>query len=518
MLSTAIIVFREVIEAALIIGLVLTATRGVERRSTYVLAGIAAGLLGAGVLAVFADTLAQAAEGLGPELFNAGVLLVATAMLAWHNIWMAKHGRELAREMNAVGTAVSAGARPTYVLATVVALAVLREGMEVVLFVYGIAISGANSFSLFSGGLLGLAAGAAVGTALYLGLLRVPAKHLFAVTGTLIMLLAAGMAAQAAAFLNQAGWLPILKPLMWDSSTVLSERSLFGELLHTLIGYVDRPSGIQLLAYLATIVIIGSLTMAINRSSGRAPAVLASAALLIGLLSLLPVSPAHASHKVYYPTVEHGETEIELRGHVTHDNDRNLSNEQKYKLGVGHGFTDFWFAEIYAELERPAGTDEYEVESYELENLFRLTETGKYWADLGFLIEYSHASESGHPNKWELKPIVQKQLGTHLVTLNLNFERETGSNASDEWEFGYAWQYRLIGRPVLEFGLEGYGSVGELTKWDNSGDQKHEVGPAIFGKIKTGGGHAWKYRLALLFGLNDATPDATLTGMLEYEF
>jgi len=272
MLSTAIIVFREVIEAALIIGIVLTATRGVERRWMYVFTGIATGMMGAGILAVFADTLAQAAEGLGPELFNAGVLLAATLMLAWHNIWMSRHGRELAREMNAIGTAVSTGSRPTYVLAIVVALAVLREGMEVVLFLYGIAASGANSVALVSGGLLGLSAGAVVGMALYLGLLRIPARHLFSVTGALIILLAAGMAAQAASYLNQAGWLPTLKPLMWDSSAILPEHSVLGSVLHTLIGYVDRPTGIQLLAYFVAIAVIGGLTAVFNKRSARAPA------------------------------------------------------------------------------------------------------------------------------------------------------------------------------------------------------------------------------------------------------
>jgi len=355
--------------------------------------------------------------------------------------------------------------------------------------------------------------------ALYLGLMRIPTRYLFAVTGALIVLLAAGMTAQASLYLSQAGWLPILNPVLWDSSGLLSEKSLVGQLLHTLIGYVDRPSGIQLIAYVTTIVVIVGLTRLVNKQpTGRASGIVAAALVLAAVVAVWPAGPAEASHKVYYPTVEKGETEIELRGHATFDNDRALRNEQVYKLGVGHGISDFWFIEGYAELEKAAGSSEYEVESYELENLFRLTEPGKYWADLGFLVEYSHSGESNHPNKWELTPILQKQFDSQLVTLNIIFERETGENASDEWELGYAWQYRLIGRPALEFGLEGYGEVGELTKWDNSGDQHHSIGPAAFGKIKAFGKHAMKYRLALLFGLNDSTADATLAGMIEYEF
>ncbi|HCU54160.1 MAG TPA: hypothetical protein DIC36_07775 [Gammaproteobacteria bacterium] len=518
MFSTALIVFREVIEAALIIGLVLTATRGVANRNRYVLAGIGAGLLGAGVVAFFADTLAQAAEGVGPELFNAGVLLTATAMLAWHNFWMAQHGRALAAEMNAVGAAVSEGSRPVHVLAIVIALAVLREGAEVVLFVYGIAVSGTNTGAMMLGGLLGVVAGVAMGGALYFGLLRIPTRHLFTVTSALLVLLAAGMAAQAAAYLSQAGWLPVLSPMLWDSSAILSQQSLPGEMLHTLVGYVDRPSGIQLVTYLLAVVLIGGLTLASKKPAVLKPTLAAAGALLVAVFTLFNPSPAHAGYKVYYPTIEKGETELELRAHVTFDEDRRQRNEQQFKLGIGHGFTDWWFTELYAEVEREPESSDYELTGYEWENLFRLTEPGKYWADFGFLVEYSRARESSNPNKWELTPIVQKQFGRQLATVNLTFEHETGRNASDDWDLEYAWQYKWLGKPELEFGLEGYGHLGEVTHWDNAGDQRHNLGPAMFGKIKTDSHHAWKYKLAVLFGVTAATPAVTLAGQVEYEF
>jgi len=518
MFSTALIVFREVIEAALIIGLVLTATRGVANRNRYVLAGITAGLLGAGVVAFFADTIAQAAEGVGPELFNAGVLLTATAMLAWHNFWMAQHGRALAAEMNAVGAAVSEGSRPVHVLAIVIALAVLREGAEVVLFVYGIAVSGTNTGTMMLGGLLGVVAGVAMGGALYFGLLRIPTRQLFTVTSALLVLLAAGMAAQAASYLSQAGWLPVLSPMLWDSSAILSQQSLPGEMLHTLVGYVDRPSGIQLAVYVLAVVLIGGLTLASRKPAVLKPTLAAAGALLLAVFMLTSPSPAQAAYKVYYPTVEKGETEIEFQGYVTFDEDRQQRNAQQLKLGIGHGFTDWWFTELYAEVERAPESSDYEVEGYEWENLFRLTEPGKYWADYGFLVEYSRARDSNDPNKWELKPIVQKQFGSQLATVNLVFEHETGKNASDDWDLEYAWQYKWLGNPVLEYGLEGYGHFGEVTHWDDAGDQRHNLGPAIFGKIKTDSHHAWKYKLALLFGVTAATPAITLAGQAEYEF
>ena len=138
MFGALIIVFREVIEAGLIIGIVLAATRGVSGRGQWVAGGVVAGALGAGIVALFAEAIADAFEGSGQELFNASVLGAAVVMLMWHTVWMARHGREMAAEMAAVGAAVSAGKRPMTALVVVVGLAVLREGSEVVLFLYGI--------------------------------------------------------------------------------------------------------------------------------------------------------------------------------------------------------------------------------------------------------------------------------------------------------------------------------------------------------------------------------------------
>ena len=154
MFGALIIVFREVIEAGLIIGIVLAATRGIGGRGHWVAAGVLLGTLGddAG-----AEAIASAFEGSGQELLNASVLGAAVVMLMWHTVWMARHGREMAVQMAAVGAAVSAGKRPMTALVVVVGLAVLREGSEVVLFLYGILAGGASGSSLFIGGVLGLA-------------------------------------------------------------------------------------------------------------------------------------------------------------------------------------------------------------------------------------------------------------------------------------------------------------------------------------------------------------------------
>jgi high-affinity iron transporter len=268
MLGALIIVFREVIEAGLIVGIVMAATRGVAGRGRWITIGVGGGVLGATIVAMFAGVISDAFQGAGQELFNASILGVAVIMLMWHNAWMARHGREIADEMRRIGNAVSEGAKPLTALAIVVGLAVLREGSEVVLFLYGIMASGTSGSALLVGGLLGIAAGAAFTALTYLGLLAIPSRYIFSVTSWLIALLAAGMAAQAVQFLNNAGMVVALDRPLWDTSWLLSEKSIFGRLLHTLIGYIDQPTEMQLLVYIATLFAM-FLLMRIARYSPR---------------------------------------------------------------------------------------------------------------------------------------------------------------------------------------------------------------------------------------------------------
>jgi high-affinity iron transporter len=187
-------------------------------------------------------------------MFNAAVLGIAVVMLMWHNAWMARHGREIAAEMRQVGAAVSEGSRPLTALAVVVGLAVLREGSEVVLFLYGIMAQGTSQADLLIGGLLGIVAGAGFTALTYFGLLAIPSRYIFSVTSWLIALLAAGMASQAVQFLNSAGVVVALDNTVWDTSWLLSESTIFGHLVHTLIGYTERPSLMQLIVYIGVLV------------------------------------------------------------------------------------------------------------------------------------------------------------------------------------------------------------------------------------------------------------------------
>jgi high-affinity iron transporter len=242
----------------------------VPRRGWFVGGGIALGIFGAVLVALSADLLAAAFSGVGQELFNAGVLLAAVLMIGWHVLWMSSHGRELSRQMQVLGNAVHSGASSLGLLLAVVALAVLREGSEVVLFLYGMRAGGAEH--LWAGLSIGVVAGAALGFALYAGLLRIPVRHFFGATNAMLVLLAAGLASTAARYLIQANLLPAWGQQLWDSSWLLGNGSLLGQTAHILVGYDAQPSGMQLVFYAMTMLALwlGARLLQRQQSSLRA--------------------------------------------------------------------------------------------------------------------------------------------------------------------------------------------------------------------------------------------------------
>lgn len=251
MIGALVIVFREVLEAALVIGVVAAAVKGLPHRGRRIALGIALGVLGAVVVAAGLGTLASLVQGQGQELFQVVILLAAGLMLAWHNIYMARHGRALSEQLRTLGHEVVTGAASATMLVGVTAIAILREGSEVVLFLYGLAAGDSSRWTLLAGSALGLSAGVLVGWILFAGLSRIPLRRLFQVSGLAILFIAAGMLAHAAQYLVQMGWLPALAPQVWDTSSLVTGKSIVGRSLEALAGYTPTPSLMQVLVWLA---------------------------------------------------------------------------------------------------------------------------------------------------------------------------------------------------------------------------------------------------------------------------
>ncbi len=259
MFPTATIVFREFLEIALILGIVMAATKDVPKRSLMVAIGLMIGVLGSVVIAFFTSSISDAVDGMGQEIFNATIMFIAVGFLGWTVIWMKRHGREMSKHLGEVGQDVLKGNKSIYVLVGVIALATFREGAEIALFTYGMVAS--NAFPIINiiiGGFIGAICGTVVGLMLYFGLLKTVKRHLFTVTSWMLIILTAGIAAQGANFLIAAGMLPELISQVWDTSSIISSGSFIGETLGVLIGYTAKPTGMELLFYVSTLVIIGA--------------------------------------------------------------------------------------------------------------------------------------------------------------------------------------------------------------------------------------------------------------------
>ncbi|MGY0398615.1 MAG: FTR1 family iron permease [Ostreibacterium sp.] len=256
MIATLLIVFREVLEAGLIISIVCAACAGIKIRKQVII-GILLGILSAIVLAKFTGTFEDTLSGYGQEVFNAVILLIAAFMLSWQNIWMSVKGRELAEKSHSQVKSLLIEGRGNYAISVVVAIAVLREGSEVVLFLYSIYLSSGLGFNdLLMGGILGAALGILVTYGLYKGIVLIPLKTIFSSSNIVFSLIAAGLTSQAVGILANIGFLPQIGSQVWDSSLLLSDNSWLGVLAHSIFGYTARPMGVQVITWITVLLFI----------------------------------------------------------------------------------------------------------------------------------------------------------------------------------------------------------------------------------------------------------------------
>jgi high-affinity iron transporter len=267
MIAALLIVFREVLEAGLIISLVVAACTGLPVKRQ-VFFGVVLGLIGAVLLAKFTDTIESALSGYGQEIFNAAILLAATLMLSWQNIWMSVKGREMAlKNKQQVQTMLEAG-RGGWAIIWVIAIAVLREGSEIVLFLYSIYLSAETSAnSLLIGGLVGVGLGSLVSYICYRGIVMIPLKLIFTSSSFVLTLIAAGLCSQALGILGNIGLVPVLGYQVWNSSSLLSERSWAGVLAHAVFGYTSTPMGIQIVTWFTVIIVVTGMSVYLKQNN-----------------------------------------------------------------------------------------------------------------------------------------------------------------------------------------------------------------------------------------------------------
>jgi high-affinity iron transporter len=246
------------LEAALVIGIVLSAVRQMRRLDTSPAVSRKLSLtvwMGAGSAALLSLIAAILLTGLGLELkdpaeaiFEAITMVLAAGVLTWMVFWMNGHARNLKSDLESGVQRISGGGR--WSLFSLAFLAVLREGLELALYLAAATLTSTASQTI-TGALLGLATAAFLGWSLFATSVRLDLRRFFQVTGILLIFFAAGLVAHSLHEFNELGWIPGVIEHVWDASPILSDRSAVGLVLATLFGYSSSPSLTELLAYAA---------------------------------------------------------------------------------------------------------------------------------------------------------------------------------------------------------------------------------------------------------------------------
>ena len=241
------------------------------------------------------------------------------------------------------------------------------------------------------------------------------------------------------------------------------------------------------------------------------------AAAALGLPAFAQAGP---SDYVYTPSVEYGEREIDLK-YGTQKMKASEGGERTSvgSVGFGYGATQWWFTEAYVKWKEGEGRTRYDA--FEWENKFQLTESNKYFVDVGLVTELEVPRERNVEGyEFKFGPLFQFDTGPVRWNANLLFERMLRSReeGAHPWEMGYQLQaaYRLPSG--IDVGVQAFGEMGKWNDWEPRDEQAHRVGPAVFGKVKLGGRQAIKYNAAFLFGETRATPHHTFRLQAEYEF
>src|SRR6185437_106051 len=211
--------------------------------------------------------------------------------------------------------------------------------------------------------------------------------------------------------------------------------------------------------------------------------------------------PARAEFRVRPAEIEGGEKAVELNGSYGFDRQAEKQGEQSYTAEIEAAVNDWWLTEFEGEAGRDPGPDNRtRFTAATWENLFELTEPGRYWADLGFFAEFSRALSHQSPDNLNLGPAVTKVWGRIVNTLNLFVAKDVGSHASGRPQLNLAWQTRLTLDPLIEPGIEIYSAPGALAHFSGLQQQDHRAGPVLYGTLRGFGASALNYEVGYLFG------------------
>ncbi len=251
----AFIVFRECLEISLLLGIIIAITKPIKESIKYIIIGCMLGLVLASLFAFFTKSLTIVLGGLGDELFKSGIMLLTALVISWTVIWMQGYSKKLKKNITELSDRITSGAVSKFMLISVVSTVLLREGAEMLLYIYLFSTLKNTPVDNYITGLgIGALSGFIVGIIIYFGLIKFAGKYIFKISTVLLILIAAGLAAEAAGTLTSAGVIEMFSGQLWDSSWLIEDRSTTGKLLKIIIGYNSRPNIMQMIFYIGTII------------------------------------------------------------------------------------------------------------------------------------------------------------------------------------------------------------------------------------------------------------------------
>ena len=262
MLAAIIVVFREMLELCLILGIISAALKNNTNRIRLVCAGVASGAMLCTMLALAFSYITNLFNGNGQEILNIIILSISIISISLTMLWIKEHAKNIYNKL-------SENYLDSLPVILIIALAISREGAEIILFLHGIAAAGSNITNIIMGSIIGVSLGAVIGGLIYVGLVKIPAHYFFKVINILLILLAAGMASQLANYLSAINAIEILSTQIWDSSWLIEDNTIIGRILHGLMGYSSHPTKLQVLFYFTTIAVISSLPKLVQKSTNN---------------------------------------------------------------------------------------------------------------------------------------------------------------------------------------------------------------------------------------------------------
>ncbi len=251
-LATAtLITFREGLEAALIVGIVIgyLIKIGQGNRIKVAWAGVAAAVVASFLIALGIQAVGAELKEPGEQIFEGTTMFLAVAVLTWMIFWMRSQARFLKGTLEKeVLTAATSG--QTLALFGMAFVAVFREGVETALILSASAFV-ADQRGTLVGAVLGLALAAGLGWFIYASTRRLNTRLFFNVTSVLLLFFAAGLLASGVHEFQEVNLLPATIPHVWDLNHILSETSPLGEIMKALFGYNGSPSLLEVISYVA---------------------------------------------------------------------------------------------------------------------------------------------------------------------------------------------------------------------------------------------------------------------------